>query len=232
MTELREFGPAIWIAEGPTVLFYGFAYSTRMAVIRLSDGGLFVWSPIALSPALKAEVEALGPVRALVSPNKLHHLYLGEWKQAFPAARMWASPGLRRRRKDLAFDGELGDAPDPAWADDVDQTLMRGSWAMTEVVFFHRLSGTAIFADLIQNFPRRWFTGWRGVVARLGGIVAPNPSAPSDLRMSFIDRRAARAALSRILAWPIERALIAHGDPSEQDGAAFVRRAFAWLGPA
>ena len=119
---LREFGPQIWTAEGPIAPFHGFAYSTRMAVIRLADGALFVWSPIALTAALQAEVEALGPVRFLVAPNKLHHLFLGAWKQAYPAARLYAPPGLRRRRKDLTFDADLGDAPDPAWAADVDQT--------------------------------------------------------------------------------------------------------------
>ena len=30
---LAEFGPGIWIGEGPVVPFYGFAYPTRMAVI-------------------------------------------------------------------------------------------------------------------------------------------------------------------------------------------------------
>jgi hypothetical protein len=100
---------------------------------------------------------------------------------------------------------------------------------MTEVVFFHRASRTAIFADLIENLPRDWFTGWRGVLARLDGIVAPNPGAPREWRASFFDRRAARAALEGILAWPIERVLIAHGEPATADGAAFVRRAFTWL---
>jgi hypothetical protein len=226
---LREFGPQIWVAEGPVVSFFRFAYPTRMAVIRLSDGGLFAWSPIALSPPLKAEVDALGPVRFLVSPNKLHNLYLCDWKAAYPNAQLFAAPGLRRRRKDLGFDGDLGDAPDSAWAADIDQVLLRGSWAMTEVVFFHHASGAAIFADLIQNFPRNWFKGWRAALARYAGIVAPHPGAPRDWRSSFLDRRAARAALARILAWPIERALIAHGDPAATDGGAFVRGAFAWL---
>jgi hypothetical protein len=227
--QLSPFGPEIWIADGPIVSFFGFAYPTRMAAIRLADGGLFVWSPIALSAALKAEIEALGPVRFLVSPNKLHHLFLGEWKAAYPEARLFASPGLRRRRKDLAFDGELGDAPDPACAADVDQVLVRGSFAMTEAVFFHRASGTALFADLIENFPPSWFKGWRALLARLDGIVAPAPGAPREWRLSFVDRRTARAAAARILGWPIERALIAHGDSVATDGAAFVRHAFAWL---
>ncbi len=226
---LREFGPGIWTTEGPVVPFFGFPYPTRMAVIRLSSGGLFVWSPIALSLALKREIDALGPVRCLVSPNLLHHLFLAEWKAAYPDARLFAAPGLRRRRKDLAFDADLGDAPDPLWAADVDQVLMRGSFAMTEVVFFHRASGAAIFADLVQNFPRDWFKGWRALLAPLGGIVAPHPGAPRDWRASFIDRRAARAALERVLAWPIQRVLIAHGEPASTGGAAFVRDAFGWL---
>jgi hypothetical protein len=226
---LREFGRHVWVAEGPVVPFFGFPYPTRMVLVRLSHGGLFVWSPVALSVPLKREVDALGPVRHLVSPNALHHLFLGEWQSAYPEARLYAPPGLRKKRKDLAFDAELGDSPEPEWATDIDQVLMLGSVAMTEVVFFHRASATAMFADLIENFPHDWFKGWRGFVARLDGIVAPSPGAPREWRASFVNRRAARAALDRILAWPIERVLIAHGEPVSADGAAFVRRAFAWL---
>jgi hypothetical protein len=69
-----------------------------IAVIRLSDGSLFVWSPVALSTALRAAVGALGPVCHLVSPNALHHLFLAEWTSAYPEARLYASPRLRRRR--------------------------------------------------------------------------------------------------------------------------------------
>ena len=226
---LREFGPGIWTTEGPVVSFFGFPYPTRMAAIKLSSGGLFVWSPVALSPALKREIDALGPVCCVVSPNLLHHLFLSEWKAACPDARLFASPGLRWRRKDLAFDADLGDAPDPLWAADIDQVLVRGSFAMTEAVFFHRASGAAIFADLIQNFPQGWFNGWRAPLARFAGIVAPHPGAPRDWRASFTNRRAARAALERILAWPIERVLMAHGEPVYANGAAFVRDAFGWL---
>ncbi len=226
---LLHFGREIWVVDGPVTSFHGFPYPTRMAVIRLSDGGLFIWSPIALTESLRASVAALGPVRHLVSPNALHHLFLAEWKTAFPAARLHATPRLRRKRKDLMFDAVLCDAVEPDWAADIDHVVMHGSFALTEVVFFHRRSHTALFADLIQNFPRDWFKGWRGILARFGGIVAPNPSAPSDWRASFLNRRAARASLDKILAWPIERVLIAHGDLPTESGPALVRRAFAWL---
>jgi Domain of unknown function (DUF4336) len=227
---LRPFAPDLWTAEGPVLNFIaGFAYPTRMAAIRLADGDLFIWSPIALQAPLKAEIDALGRVACLISPNLLHHLYLGEWKAAYPRARLVASPGLKRRRGDLAFDAVLDDAPDPLWAGQIDQVLLRGSFAMTEAVFFHRASKTAIFADLIQNFPPGWFNGWRGILARLDGIVAGDYGAPREWRASFLRRRVARASLNRILDWPIEKVLIAHGDCAERDGAAFVRRGFSWL---
>jgi hypothetical protein len=38
-----------------------------------------------------------------------------------------------------------------------------------------------------------------------------------------------RAPLRAILAWPIERVLMAHGDPVKAAGMAFVRRSFRWL---
>ncbi len=229
MAVLDPFGPDIWIGEGPVVPFFGFPYPTRMVVMRLSDGGLFVWSPIALTPELKAAVDALGRVRFLVSPNALHHLFLGEWKAAYPDARLYASPGLRKKRKDLAFDADLQDAPEPDWAAEIDQVMFSGG-AIGEVVFFHRASQTVIFTDFIENFPPGWFTGWKGLVARLDGIVQPHPGPPRELRWSFLfKRRQGRAALTRILDWPIENVVMAHGDMVRTDGAAFVRKAFGWL---
>jgi hypothetical protein len=171
---LQPFGSEIWIADGPVASFYGFPYSTCMAVIRLSDGSLFVWSPVALSTALRAAVDGLGWVRYLVSPNALHHLFLAEWTSAYPEARLYGSPRLRRKRRDLSFNAELGDVPEPAWAGDIDQVVLRGSFALTEIVFFHRHRRTALFADLIQNFPREWFEEWRRVVVQLGDDCAPS----------------------------------------------------------
>lgn len=227
---LEEFGPEIWIGSGPTVTAAGgFHYPTRMAVIRLAGGSLFIWSPVALSDDLRAAVDALGEVRYLIAPNSLHDSFLAEWRGAYPAARLFAAPGLRRRRKDLAFDGDLTDTPDAAWAQEIDQVLMRGNLITTEAVFFHRQSSTAIFTDLIQHFSPTWFSGWRAVIARLDLMAGPEPEVPRKFRNAFVYRRAARAGLQRILVWPSQRVLMAHAEPVERDGQAFIRRAFRWL---
>jgi len=230
---LEEFGPQIWIADGPIVTAAaGFRYPTRMAVIRLADRGLFVWSPVALAADLRAAVDELGEVKHIIAPNSLHDTFLAEWRRAYPAARLYAPPGLRRRRKDLAFDGDLGDAPPAAWVGEIDQVQMRGNLITTEIVFFHRASRTAMFTDLIQHFSPTWFSGWRKLVARLDLMTGREPTVPRKFRNAFIHRRVARAALWRILAWPAERVLMAHAAPVRSNGRAFIARAFHWLDPA
>lgn len=227
---LTPFGSDIWLADGEgTVAVAGFHYPTRMAVIRLADGGLFIWSPIALTDALRAAIAALGEIRHIVAPNTLHHLFVAEWKAAYPAARLHAPAPLRKKRKDVAFDADLTAAPPPEWAGEIDQVTVPGNAITVETVFFHVKSGTALFTDLIQHFPPGWFTGWRAAVAKLDLMVAPEASVPRKFRVAFTNRRAAREAVDRILAWPAEKLVMAHGAPVTADGAAAIARAFRWL---
>jgi Domain of unknown function (DUF4336) len=226
---VQQFGHEIWIADGPAVVVAGFHYPTRMAVIRLSDGGLFIWSPIQFTDALRAEVDVLGPVRHVVSPNSLHHLFLQEWKSAYPEATLYAPPGLRNKRRDIVFDADLGNAPDTDWVKEIDQVPVLGNLITTEVVFFHAKSGTVLFTDLIQQLPPGLFSGWRALVAKLDLMVGPEPSVPRKFRFAFTNRRAARASLRRIFAWPAQKVFMAHGTPVEKDASAFLRRAFGWL---
>lgn len=228
-TLLQPFGQDIWLVDGPVVESLGFRYPTRMAILRLDDGTLFIWSPVALSDALRAEANALGEVRFIVAPNTLHHLYIADWQSAFPDAHVYAAPGLRKRRKDIAFGGELEDTPPPGWAGAIDQVIVRGNLITTEVVFFHRASGTVLFTDLLQNFEPGWFSGWRAIVARLDLMVGREPQVPRKFRTAFVNRTAARAARDRILAWPVQKVLMAHGKPVEEDAQAFLKRAFRWL---
>jgi hypothetical protein len=229
MASLQPFGQDIWIADGESVSVAGFHYPTRMTLIRLGDGGLFVWSPTALTDGLRAEVEALGPVRFIVAPNSLHHLFIQPWQAAYPAAKTVAAPGLAKRRKDISFDAELGDTADAGWAGDIDQVVVRGNAITTEVVFFHRASGTVLFADLLQNFRPGSFRGWRALVAKLDRMTADEPQVLQKFRVAFTDRTAARKAIRRVLDWPAAKVLMAHGAPVEADAAGFLRRAFRWL---
>ncbi len=229
MSMLVPFGQNLYVADGPTVSFFGIPYPTRMAVVRLSTGAVWVWSPIALTNELAGAVETIGPVGCIVSPNKLHHLFLPEWKDRWPDARLYAPPGLARKKKQLHFAAELGDHPDGAWMSDIDQAVFSGSFALQEVVFFHRPSCTAIFGDLIQRFPNGAAKGFKGLTMRLGGIVGPHGSTPRDWRLSFLSRDAARAARRRVLEWKPQQLLIAHGDCATTGATEIIATSLSWI---
>ena len=226
---LEEIGPSLYAADGPVVSFYGFPYPTRMAVVRLSDGSAWVWSPVALSDDLFNSVDAIGQVRHIVSPNKIHHLFLAEWGERWPEARVYAPPGLAKKRPDLRFDAELGDDPDPAWKADIDQVIFRGSLAMEEVAFFHHASRTAIICDLIQRHPEATMTGWKGMLMRLDGLVGEHGSTPREWRASFLRRGKARAAREKVLGWKPERLLIAHGECAQTGATSIIDKALGWM---
>ena len=100
---------------------------------------------------------------------------------------------------------------------------------MQEVVFFHRGSGTAIVGDLIQRFPAALATGWKGMLMRLDGLVGPSGSTPRDWRLSFLRRKAARAARQKVLAWKPQRLLIAHGECATRDATPIIEAALRWI---
>jgi hypothetical protein len=226
---LQPFGPDIWLSDGPIADVVGFRYPTRMAVIRLPQDELLIWSPTRLTESLRQEVEGLGDIRHLVAPNSLHHLFLAEWRQAYPEATLYAAPGLHQRRQDLEIDVELSDQAPSGWCEEIDLVLVTGNRITTEAVFFHRRSRTVLFTDLLQQFPPGWFGGWRGLVARLDLMTGATPAVPRKFRVAFKDRSAARGALRRIIAWPAEKVVVAHGAPVEQGGQAFIASAFRWL---
>ena len=226
---LETFGPSLYVADGPVVSFFGFPYTTRMAVARLSDGGLWVWSPIALTEELASAVEAIGPVHHIVSPNKIHHLFLSQWAERWPDACLYAPPGLAQKKPDLHFDAELGDEPAPEWATEIDQVIFHGSFSMEEVTFFHRPSKTAIICDLIQRFPKVSTSGWKGLLMRLNSLVGEHGSTPREWRASFLRRGPARAARDKVLGWDAERLLIAHGECSQTKASTIIADALKWI---
>ncbi len=226
---LTAFGPDIWLSDGASVHVFGFHYPTRMAVIKLADGTLFVWSPIELQTELAAQLDTLGPVTHVVAPNHLHHLALPSWQKAYPDATFHAAPNLRKKRPDVAFEQDLGNVPHVNWQDQIDQVVFKGCQLTTEVVFFHRKSGTVLFTDLLQQFPDDWFSGWRRLVAKLDLMVGSEPSVPRKFRVAITGRNAARASLKRISAWPAKSVVVAHGEPVMQDAPEFLAWAFRWL---
>jgi hypothetical protein len=226
---LRQIAADLWVTERslhpPGLPFLDIR--TRMTVIRLPDGGLFLHSPVEADAATRAGVDALGPVRCVVAPNYLHHLFAGSWKTAYPQARLLAAPKLPRKRRDLAFDAVLGDESDASYAGTIEQLFVQGAPLLNEVAFFHPASRTLMLTDLAfhptpASSPglRRWM--W---LTRVRDGFGPN----GLVRFFIRDRRAMRGSIDRILAWDFDRVTLTHGEVLETGGREALRRAYAWL---
>jgi hypothetical protein len=214
----------VWTTARPQ-RFWGVETGTRMTVVRLAAGGLFVHCPVALDAATRRAVEALGEVRAVVSSSLFHHLYAGQWMEAYPSALFCACPGLDQKRPDLSFGHVLGDEPHPLWADDLDQVNFSARFEK-EVVFFHRATGTMICADALLNLSQHPSRLTR-LAARLMGNTAPGKGW-MEWTFAVRDRRACREQVDRMLRWDIERIVLAHGGLVTHDGREVLRRAYVW----
>jgi hypothetical protein len=221
---LEPFRDDVWI-DTRRARFFGLECGSRMTVVRLGAGGLFVHSPVALDDSTRRAVDALGEVRAVVAPSVFHHLHVAAWMQAYPRARFAACPGLEWKRPDLAFSSILGDEPLDEWADDLAQVYF-SSRRENEVVFFHRRTRTLICADALLNLSTHDYASTR-LFARLIWNTAPGVGYLE--RVMIRDRGLARRQVDRILEWDIDGAVLSHGDPVLHGGREAVRRAYAWL---
>ena len=207
----------------------GLPFSTRATLVRMSDGRVWVHSPIRRNAAAEASIRSLGSVGHLIAPNWIHYAYVDEWAKSHPDARIWAAPGVsdRARKKGIPFPdaASLGDVN--PWSGEIETLFVEGSGIHKECVFFHHASKTLILTDLIENFepsqlrpPFRW-------LVQAAGIAHPDGQIPPDMALSFRKGRPSlRAAILQMLDWEPEKVIVAHGKCYEADGVKELRRAF------
>ncbi len=226
--ELQEYvGDQIWLKEYP-IHYAGCDFSARMSVIRINDSQLMLHSPCEIDVPTKQAISALGEVACIVAPGSYHYFHVTSAQAAFPQATTYLCPGIERKRPDIDFDWFLADQSPPAWADTIDQVLVRGNKYIWEVAFFHKPSRTLVLTDLIENITddtpdTNWVLKlwWKAVFHMWN-----NPKPAPEYQMGWKDKVAARKSLRRILDWDFERIVIAHGDLINQDAKALAREAW------
>ena len=78
------------MVDGPPVHLIGLAFPTRMIIVRLADGSLWVNSPVDVRSEVLDGIKALGSVKYLVVPTKLHFWRLEAGHELFPTRRCGA----------------------------------------------------------------------------------------------------------------------------------------------
>jgi hypothetical protein len=222
---MRQLHTDLWVAESP-LRFLGIEVGARMTVVRLPAGELLLHSPVRATPELVREVRRVGEVAHLIAPNRLHHLFVAEWKREFPEASIHVAPGVEKKRPDLSISGLLSDQPDAGWAGSLDQVLLRGVPKMNETAFFHRTSGTLIGTDLAFNVGPSSPPLTRAAFRCLGCYGRLSPSIFERLLTS--DKQAFGRSLDRVMDWPFDRVVVAHGEVTETGGREELERGYAW----
>jgi len=229
----KPVAPDVWIVDSGPQRLLGLSFPIRMTVLRLADGGLWLHSPVRFTPVLAAALQALGPIRHLVSPGTAHWLHLQGWQAAFPDARLWAPQGVveRARRQGVALraHGVLDGEPPPDWAGQIAQDRLRGA-GFVEIAFLHAASRTLLLCDTVQAMEPARLPWAMGLLVRALGCAGPAGGTPLHVRLILARHRGDnRAAVERLLARDPARVIFPHGAWFEADGAARLRRAFAWL---
>jgi hypothetical protein len=226
MSQLQPVATNLWVIDFP-LRVVGLQLGTRMTVVRLASGGLWLHSPGPLQPELVTALSTLGPVQALVAPNAMHYLYLAQNVRSFPQAAIYVSPALPVKLK-LPFPYEvLGNEPPALWRDEISQHLVGGLPKLQEVVFFHHASRTLVLTDLAfhirhsDSWVTRLFMCLNGAYGHFG---------PSCIFRSLVkDRTALRSSLNRMRTWDFDRVIVSHGEMLKHGGKQAMQTQYAWV---
>lgn len=220
---LRPITESVWCAESIILMGPGVRFPIRMVVIRQADGGLWVWSPIAMDDELAAEIDAIGPVRHLVAPNLYHHVHMTAAAARYPQAQVWAPRGLEKKQPKLRIDGRLEDGLD--WGGELRTVAVRGADGMAEFAFLHRASRTLLLTDLVFNIDDSPRGITRFVMWIFGSLGRLNRSRVWNMMIK--DRKAFGASVAQILEMDFDRAIPAHGAILESNAKAALTEVLA-----
>lgn len=198
-----------------------------MTVIKLNGGGIILHSPVAYEDGLKAQLDVIGKVGAIVAPNCMHNLFLKEWIDAYPDATYYSPPGMPEikvssaQRKIISNDVPLG------WQAEIEQHVIQGLPRMNEVAFFHKSSRTLIVTDVVFNMSEP-DSVYEKLFLRLNG--AYKNFGPTRVFKTFVkDKQTFRESIEHLLQWDFETVIMSHGEILLQGGKPRFKAAFAWL---
>lgn len=216
---MRRVDAGVPVLERPQ-RYGGVEVGARMTVLAL-EGGLLVHSPLAVDPTSLAD---LGEVRWVVSPNKLHHLYVKPWADA--GFETWAAPGLPEKRPDVSFAGVLQGDISP-FGDEVGVFPLACFPFANEVVLHHRPSRTLVVTDLVFHFTEAAPWATRAAMRLLWGY--PGCSTTLLERVGF-RRDIARQEVRMLADLDFDRLVMAHGEIIDTGGKDAFLGAMRWLG--
>ena len=217
---LTAVGDRVWTVTGTIHMPIG-DFERRMTIARLRDGGLVVYSAIALDESQMARLEGLGDLAWLVVPGDHHRLDARIWLQRYPQLRVAAPAGARA----MVEEAVKVDSVAPFFGDpDVQWITVPGTREHEAALRVRGAHGTTlVINDLIANIRHEHgFSGW---MLRLMGFAADEPTIPAVRRMAMV--KDAEALREQLFAWSaipdLHCILVSHGEPITEDPRGVLR---------
>ncbi|MEC4986791.1 MAG: DUF4336 domain-containing protein [Oscillatoria sp. PMC 1068.18] len=163
----------IWTFEQIQGIFY-VVVPIRMTVVKMKQGGLLIYAPVAPTPEcirLVKELEAEhGCVQYIILPTISgleHKVFVGPFARKFPNAEVFVAPnqwsfpvnlplswlGFPPKRTQILPE----DSSETPFADEFDYAILGkialGPGSFAEVAFFHRISRTLLVTDSVLSIP-------------------------------------------------------------------------------
>ncbi len=228
-TTLTPLAPNLWTLSHP--LHLGpICMDHVMSVVRLANDQLWIHSPVEYSPALGKALAALGTPAHFIAPSTYHDLYWLQWFAAYPQARFYAVPGVKKEHPELPFSDVLESEPPNAWDESFAQVFVGGMPKTNEIAFLHKESNAAIITDLVFNYEHdEGFNYATRLALKIFGTYKVRCGVSRLLRLFIKDKNAFRRSLDEIIAWDFGPMVVGHGRPIEADGSNALRTAYAFL---
>jgi len=151
----------------------------------------------------------------LVEPSLLHHRRLAKAVQALEPHELWGPEGFAEKLPEFRDARVFGRDPWPH-DDALSFAEIHGAPLRNEVVFFHHPSRTLYTADLA--FAIMEPKGVLAPIALRALGVYKQFAVPRMWNRWVVDKAAFQRSIDRVLAWPIERIALAHGDVIQTNG--------------
>ncbi|KAG0707930.1 hypothetical protein DFH29DRAFT_894240 [Suillus ampliporus] len=220
-TVIREVVKDVWIFSRPFARLGIFPMGGRSTAIKLRQGGVWVLASTPLTEDTRNKIDELGEVKYIIGADAVHHLFLGEFKRAYPNAKLIGVEAALKSMSDksLQFDGLWGrDPPNTNYGfeDEIKHCYFSG-FRNKDVAFLHMPSKSLIEADLLLNLPANEQYSKSSSSAYIN--VKPDSwFHRAIIKGTTVDAEAMRRDATTVANWDFSRIIPCHGDVIETDG--------------
>ncbi|KAH9849059.1 hypothetical protein C2E23DRAFT_888658 [Lenzites betulinus] len=221
---IREVAPDVWTFSRPFTLLGLFPVGGRSTAIKLSAGGVWIFASTPLTDATKEKLAELGDVKYIVAGNAFHHLFLKQYKDAYPNAKTVGPEDLNIKKvaEGWTLDSVFSEkAPDTlhGFEDEIEHCYFSG-FGNKDIAFYHKASKTVLGADLLMNNPpnEQYSKSSASPKSRILSAMKPRGwQLRWFIWLKEKDKAAMKRDAKKVYEWDFARFIPCHGDVIETD---------------